>query len=181
MKINIIVAIDEKKGIGKNNQLLWHISEDLKRFKEITFGHPIIMGRKTYESIGRVLPNRTNIIITRDATYKVEGAIVCSSLEEAIDIAKKTEESSKKTQNHDSYFMIHNSDEDEVFIIGGGQIFKEALDKGLVDKLYLTVVKGDYDADTFFPDYKALFRKELAREDKKDEKYQYTFVDLQKV
>jgi dihydrofolate reductase len=199
--LSIIVAVDDKRGIGKkdnaaNKGMLWHISEDFKRFKALTTGHPIIMGRKTFEMIGRVLPNRTNIIVTRDTNYTFEGAIVVDSLEKAIEIGKKTEESriilrpraqdrgenqesSKENKDHDSYFMIHNSDEEEIFIIGGGQIFKEAMEKGVVDKLYLTLVKGDYGADTFFPEY-ADFTKEISREEKKDEQYEYTFLTLER-
>src|SRR5437868_15482904 len=123
--VSIIVAVDDKRGIGKDNDLLFKIPEDFKRMKELTSGHPIIMGRKTFESIGRVLPNRTNIIVTRDPAFQFEGAVVCSSLEEGLEKAKKAPGS------------------EEIFIFGGGQIFKEALEKGLIDRLYLTLVKGD--------------------------------------
>jgi dihydrofolate reductase len=140
-KISIIVATDEKRGIAKKASdsedgkygLMWHIPEELKRFKSITTGHPIIMGRKTYESMGRILPNRTNIIITRDPKYSVEGGVVVHSLEEAIEVAKTKEGS------------------EEIFVIGGGQIYEQSL--SLADKLYLTIVKGDFKADTFFPEY----------------------------
>src|SRR5258708_35493960 len=109
MRISIIVAIDSKNGIGRDNKLLWNIPEDLKRFKELTWGHPIIMGRKTFESIGRVLPYRTNIIVSRDPNYKVKDALVVHSLEEALEKAKMCAGST------------------ETFIIGGGQIFEQAL------------------------------------------------------
>src|SRR6266704_5195092 len=126
-RISIIVAIDEKRGIGKNNDLLFKIPQDFKRMKTLTNGHPLIMGRRTFDSIGRVLPNRTNIIVTRNNSFHVAGAIVCNSLEKA---------------------LKHAQDEnEEIFIFGGGQIFKEALEKGLIDRLYLTIVKGDSDAD----------------------------------
>ena len=92
MKISIIVAMDEKRGIGKNNDLLFRIPEDFKRFKQTTSGHPIIMGRKTFESIGRLLPNRTNIVVTSDKQKTISGAIVAHSLEEAIRKAKKKEQ-----------------------------------------------------------------------------------------
>ncbi len=194
MRIIIIVALDEKRGIGKNNGLMWNIPGELPRFKRITTGHPIIMGRKTFASIGRVLPNRTNIVITRDAKYKIEGAIIVNSLEKAIEVAKEIEESriknlpagrqgqesNNENKNHNSSFMIHNSDEEEIFIIGGGQIFKEALEKNLVDKLYLTLVQGDYHADTFFPEYKKQFPSITFKETKTEGEYTYTFQNRQR-
>lgn len=160
-RVSIIAAIDEKRGLGKDNDLLFKIPADFKRLQEVTTGHPIIMGRKTFESIGRVLPKRTNIIITRDSAYQVEGAIVVNSLEEGLEKAKQS------------------SGAEEVFIFGGGQIFKEALEKHIVDRLYLTKVKGDYGADTFFPDY-SQFTKEISREDHEEDGYTYTFLDLEK-
>src|SRR5690606_21968590 len=114
-QISIIVAIDENKAIGKNNQLLWHLPNDLKFFKTTTSGHPIIMGRKTYDSIGKPLPNRKNIIITRNKDLKIGGAEVYTSLSEALAGLKE---------------------ENEVFIIGGAEIYKQALP--LTDKVYLT-------------------------------------------
>lgn len=156
--ISIVCAMDEKRGIGKDNKLLWNIPPDLKRFREITSGHPIIMGRKTFESIGRVLPNRTNIIITRDQNYSVENAVVVHSLDEAI-------------------IKAQEADENEIFVIGGGQIFEQALP--LVDKLYLTLVKGDFGADAFFPDY-SVFSKKTFEEHHGDEQYEYTFLNLEK-
>jgi dihydrofolate reductase len=158
VRVSIIAAIDEKRGLGKDNDLLFKIPADFKRLKELTTGHTIIMGRKTFESIGRVLPNRTNIIITRDSNFKVEGAIVAHSLEEALE---------KSITEH------------EIFIFGGGQIFKEAIEKGLVDRLYLTVVKGEYGADTFFPDY-SQFTKVLNKEEYEEDGYKFTFLDLEK-
>ncbi len=171
IRISIIVAIDEKRGIGKNNDLLFKIPGDFKRMRSLTTGHPIIMGRKTFESIGRVLPHRTNIIVTRDPSYKVEGAIVAGSLEEAIKMANKEELDSR---------LRGNDSEGEIFIFGGGQIFKEALEKNLVDRLYLTIVQGDYGADTFFPDYSA-FTKVINKEEHESDGYIYTFLDLEKV
>nr|AIA15636.1 Dihydrofolate reductase [uncultured bacterium] len=157
-KISIIVAMDEKRGIGKENTLMWKIPGELKRFKEITTGHPIIMGRKTFDSIGRVLPGRTNIIITRDIHYVVDGAVVVHSLEEALKKAK-------------------GIDAEEIFVIGGGQIFQQALPQ--VDRLYLTLVQGDFSADTFFPDYSA-FTKKISEEQKEAENYKFTFLTLDK-
>ncbi|HSX08860.1 MAG TPA: dihydrofolate reductase [Candidatus Saccharimonadales bacterium] len=159
--ISIIAAIDDKNGVGKKNDLLFKIHEDFKRMKELTTGHPIIMGRKTFESIGRVLPNRTNIIITRDSSYKVEGAVVVHSLDEGLDIAKKSEGS------------------DEIFIFGGGEIWKQAIEKGVVDRLYLTIVEGDYGADTFFPDYSE-FTKIISEEKKEADGYRYNFLTLER-
>ena len=150
--------MDEKRGIGKDNSLMWKIPGELARFKQITMGHPIIMGRKTFESIGRVLPGRKNIIITRDGNYKVAGAEVVNSLEEALIQAK-------------------SGNTDEIFIIGGGQIFEQAL--SLTDRLYLTLVKGDFKADTFFPDYSD-FKKEISRKNSSSGEYKYTFLTFEK-
>lgn len=131
-KISIISAVGRNREIGKNNTLLWNLPEDLKHFKEKTSGHPVIMGQKTYESIGRALPDRTNIILSKEPNLKIDGCIVCDSIDEAIREARK-------------------HDDAEIFIIGGGSIYAQTI--GLADKLYLTLVDADYDADTFFPDY----------------------------
>lgn len=128
--ISIIVAIARNGVIGAGNSLIWHISEDLRRFKAITIGHPVVMGRKTYESIGRPLPNRTNVVITRQSDFKAEGCIVVHSLQEAIQRFAENE---------------------EVFIIGGGQIYAEALP--LAKRIYLTEVDADYEGDTYFPQW----------------------------
>jgi len=161
--ISIIVAIDEKRGIGKNNELLFRIPEDFKRLKEKTTGHPIVMGRKTYNSIGRPLPNRTNIVISRMNTVHSEKGDIkqAITLEDALEIAKKSPGS------------------DEIFIFGGGQIFKEALEKGFVDRLYITLVKGEYEADTFFPEYPE-FTKVREQENKEFNEYKFTFLTLEK-
>ncbi len=157
--ISIIAALSAiDRGLGKDNQLLWKISQDLKRFKELTSGHPIIMGRKTFESIGRPLPNRTNIIITRDTTYQKDGCITVHSLEEGIRKAREVEQQ-------------------ELFIIGGGEIYNQALP--LADKLYLTLIDEKKDADTFFPDY-TKFKKEVVREEHKEEELLYTFLILER-
>jgi dihydrofolate reductase len=133
-KLNLIVAFSENRAIGKDNDLLWYLPEDLKRFKTLTINKPIIMGRKTFESLPHKLPNRKHIVITRDVNYKIddEDIIITNSLNEVIntDIIKESEES---------------------FIIGGGEIYKQSID--LVDNMYITVVKGEYEADTFFPEY----------------------------
>lgn len=133
---SIIVAISENNGIGKDNDLLWYLPSDMKFFRKTTLGHCVIMGRKNYESIPekyRPLAKRTNIIVTRNANYKADGAVVKNSLEEALEFAKSENES-------------------EVFIIGGGQIYKEAMGKNVIDKMYITHVAKNYDADTFFPE-----------------------------
>jgi len=158
LKVSIICALSENRAIGKDNKLIWHISDDLKRFKSLTMGHPVIMGRKTYDSIGKSLPGRTNIIITRNMDFKARCCKVAGSLEEAIKIAKE-------------------KDNGEIFIIGGGQIFDQAI--GMCDKLYLTLVSGEYDGDTFFPDYKS-FKKKVSEEEKRDQGIAYKFIDLEK-
>lgn len=168
--ISIIAAIGEKRELGKDNKLLWHIPEDLRRFKVLTKGHAVIMGRKTYESIGKPLPDRLNIIITRDTSYTVQGAVVVHSLQEAM-------------QNTESRIKPclpagRNSElPAEIFIIGGGQIYKEALP--VADTLYLTIVQGSFQADTYFPDYSA-FTKVISKETKTSEEYTYTFLELRK-
>lgn len=157
VKISLIAAIASgNRAIGKNNRLIFHIPEDLKRFKKITSGHVVIMGRKTFESIGRPLPNRTNIIITRDPQYFVEGAMVVHSLEETLRQAQDIET--------------------EVFVIGGGQIYQQAI--GLADKLYLTIVEGNPDADTFFPDYSD-FKKVVFEESHQSDGLKYKFINLE--
>lgn len=158
--ISIIAAIGENRELGKNNKLLWHIPEDLKRFKKLTEGHVVIVGRKTFESIGKPLPKRTNIIITRDQLFEVKArnGYICPSLEEAIKLAKTKE---KK----------------EIFIIGGGSIYEQAIKYS--DKLYLTIVKGKYDADTFFPDYSE-FKKVVAESRRESSGYKYKFLELVK-
>jgi dihydrofolate reductase len=174
LKISIIVAMDEKRGIGKDNQLMWHIPGELPRFKQITMGHPIIMGRNTFESIGRVLPGRLNIVLSRNPNKQEEGISrdpnsplrFVFSLEQAVEIAKEWE-------------TKENNEKPEIFIIGGGQIFKEALDKRLVDKLYLTLVKGDFGADTFFPEYPE-FTRVISEQPMEGVGYKYTFVELEK-
>ncbi len=165
MKVSIIAAIDEKRGLGKNNDLLFKIPEDMKRLREITTGHPLVMGRKTFESLGRLLPNRTHIVITRDTlkieklAYHPEAVVV--SLEDGIDVGKKSDGG------------------DEVFIFGGGQVFKEAIEKGMVDRLYLTIVEGDYGADIFFPEYPE-FTKIVSEEKRESDGFKYKFLTLEK-
>ena len=166
--VSIVAAMDSKRGIGKNNDLLFRIPEDFDRMKKLTLGHPIIMGRRTFESIGRVLLGRTNIIITRDKLF--DPRKFCSSGNCDVLTAGSLEEALRQAQGKPG--------SDEIIIFGGGQIFKEAIEKGLVERLYLTVVEGDYDADTFFPDYRAF--KIVSKEDKSDQNYKYSFLTLKR-
>jgi dihydrofolate reductase len=129
--ISIIVAMDVNKVIGKDNQLPWHLPTDLAYFKRVTMGHPIIMGRKTHESIGRVLPGRENVILTRNRDYFAKGCTIIHSIEELIEW--------KNRQNV------------EVFVIGGAEIFKQTLP--ITDKLYITKIHHAFSGDTYFPDY----------------------------
>lgn len=155
--VSIIAAIGKNRELGKDNKLLWSIPEDMKRFRDKTRNHPVIMGRKTFESIGKVLPHRTNIVITRNRDFKAKDAYVFSSLEKAIDFAK-------------------TKDTKEIFIIGGAQIYTQALP--LADKLYLTLVDKEYPfADSYFPDYSE-FKKRLEEKKYKNEDISYSFIDL---
>ncbi len=154
--MSIIVAIGSSRELGKDNKLLWHIPEDMKRFKQLTYGHLVIMGRTTYESIGSKLPGRINIIVSHNKNYIAEGCIVAHSLDEAIEVAKANET-------------------EEFFIIGGGQIYAQVMN--LANKLYITVVDGNFEADTYFPDYSE-FKKVIAKKEGKDINYKYTFYDL---
>ena len=159
-KISLIAAIGKTtRAIGKNNQLLWKIPEDLQRFKKLTSGHPIIMGRKTFESIGRPLPNRTNIVVTRNKNFTANGCIIVNSLESALEKAGET-------------------NREEIFIIGGAEIYNRALP--LADKLYLTIVESDAEGDAFFPEYQKDFNKIIFKQEGISNGLKYTFLDLEK-
>ncbi len=161
MNLSIIVALSENNVVGINNQLPWHLSADLKRVKALTMGHHLIMGRKTFESIGRPLPGRTNVIITRNKDFKAEGCVTVSSLIEALEKAK---------------------DDTEAFIFGGGEVFREGLPK--VNKIYMTRIHRNFEGDTHFPELKSEEWKEISREDfNADEKnnYNYSFIDLVRI
>lgn len=132
MIISLIVAMDERGGIGKGNRLPWRLSTDLKRFRELTMGHHILMGRKTFESIGRPLPGRHTVIITRNRGLEVEGCSIAHSVDEALRFAEKRGET-------------------EAFICGGAAIFAQTIEEA--DRLYLTEVHAEVEADTFFPDW----------------------------
>lgn len=154
-EITIVVATGLKQEIGLNNKLLWHLPEDLKRFKAITSGGTIIMGRKTYESIGKPLPNRENIIITRNKTLKIPNCITVNSLDEAIDKATKS----------------------NVFVIGGEQIYNTAVSHKKVKKIMLTKIQKEYKADTFFP---KLTKEWVQTQESKQHQYDnlnYSYID----
>jgi dihydrofolate reductase len=157
--VSLIAALTKDRSIGSHGDLVVRISDDLKRFKALTMGNPIIMGRKTFESIGRPLPGRTNLVVTHNPNFQMTGVTVCSSLDEAIQKAS--------TENK------------EIFVIGGGQIYAQALPKA--DKLYLTLVESDAIGEIKFPDY-SQFKKVIAREDRTDEKtgLKYSWIDLER-
>lgn len=159
----MIAIISKNRGLGKDNKLLFHIPGELKRFKEITMGHPVIMGRKTFESLNRPLglPGRSNIIITHNSEYGNINAQIYHSLKHAI---KRI-----KAQQLPGY--------EEIFIIGGGQIYEQAMP--FADRLYLTLVDKDVDADTFFPDY-SQFTKVIEKEEHENDEFKYTFLTREK-
>ena len=163
--ISIIVATAFDGVIGKDNQLLWKLSADLKQFRLLTTGHSVIMGRKTFESIGRALPNRTNIVVSRQSNFvSVEGVLQANSLEKAIEIAKNADGN------------------EEIFIIGGGNIYEQALT--ITDKVYLTEVKTSIEGDTYFPKLNTEDWQEISRiSHQKDEKneYDFDFVELVRI
>jgi dihydrofolate reductase len=145
--LSLIVAFAKNNVIGLNNTLPWHLPEDLKRFKALTMGHHIIMGRKTYESLGRLLPGRATVIVTRNKHYQVEGALVAHSLADAIHLCKN---------------------DDEVFIIGGAELYIDGLK--LANQLYVTEIDLGVEGDAFFPVFNAMQWKEIQREAHKSEK-----------
>ncbi|MGO4707538.1 dihydrofolate reductase [Chryseobacterium sp. 2TAF14] len=150
----IVVAMGEKNEIGSGNQLLWHLPKDLKHFKDLTSGHPIIMGRKTYESIGKALPNRTNIVVSRKKDWFEEGILIVGSIKEAMKFAKKIDEN--------------------IFIIGGGNIYEQTME--IADRLEVTQVKANLEADTYFPKInEKIWKKTQEICHDKDEKNQYDF------
>ncbi|MEK7175607.1 MAG: dihydrofolate reductase [Patescibacteria group bacterium] len=165
MQISIIAAFGKNKELGLNNKLLWSLPDDLKRFKELTTGHIIIMGQKTYESIGRPLLNRKNFIISRDTSYQVDGCTVVNSLEEAFEKFEKEKQSPRSDLG---------ANKDEIFVIGGGEIYKLFLP--YANNLYLTEVEAELPADTFFPEFNLTEWKLLSEEfHPKDEKHKYSF------
>ncbi|MED4038593.1 dihydrofolate reductase [Niallia taxi] len=159
--ISLIVAMDDKQAIGVNNQLPWHLPEDLKYFKKVTTGHPIVMGRKTRDSIGRNLPNRENVILTRDKNYTCEGCTVLYSI--------------------DDFKKWQAEKDEEIFIIGGSEIFKETIE--ITDRLYITEISGEFEADTYFPEidwneWHVISENKGIRDEKND--YDYRFLVYEK-
>ncbi len=162
MNVSLIVAMDPHFGIGKNNDLLWHLPDDMKFFKDTTLGHVVIMGRKNWDSIPerfRPLSNRQNVVLSRNENFSLEDAAVYNSLETCLQALANKENTSK------------------IFIIGGGEIYKKALDLGVVNEMYITHVENDYEADTFFPKFDLeSWNKNLILSHPKDEKHESGFV-----
>ncbi|WP_286240399.1 type 3 dihydrofolate reductase [Neptuniibacter halophilus] len=167
MKLAMIVAQAKNRVIGVNNKLPWHLPEDLRYFKQVTMGKPIIMGRNTYDSIGRPLPGRTNIVITRQDDYAPQGVKVVKSLEAALELAE-------------SVALIDGAD--EAMVIGGAQIYAQALEKA--DRLYLTEVDAEIEGDAWFPEFARAQWQEIGREDfaaQGPNPYNYSFIVLDRV
>ena len=160
MVVSLIVAVSENKVIGKDNDLVWHLPNDMKLFRDTTKGHFVIMGRKNYESIPhkyRPLPSRTNVIVTRQDDYKAKGCLVVNSVEKAIEIAQK-------------------AGDKEPFVIGGGQIYKHAIENNLVDRIYLTRVHTEIDGDTYFDDLDDSWKLVHTDLHPSDEKHPFAFT-----
>jgi dihydrofolate reductase len=160
-RISFIVALGHNRVIGKDNDLLWHLPDDLKRFKKLTLGHPVIMGRKTWQSLPdkvRPLPGRTNIVVTRFEDYPADGAQVAHSFPEALSLAKDADGA------------------DEIFVIGGGELYRAALP--FASRLYLTIVDDPTPGTVFFPEYEQDFLSEVEREEHVDGNYRYTWLTL---
>ena len=157
-KVTIIAAIDENQVLGKDNQLIWHLPDDLKRFKRLTTGHAIIMGRKTFESLPKALPNRQNIVVTRNRDYSTEGITVCHSMEAAIESA---------------------GEDKQPFIIGGGQIYEQGLKFASI--IELTKIHAQFEGDVFFP--KINFKKwtEVKRQIIEHTDFDYSFITYNKI
>ena len=158
MIISLIAAMSKNRVIGKNNTMLWKLPQDMERFRKITSGKPVVMGRKTFESIGRPLPKRTNIIITHDKNYKQDGCIVVHSAGEALKAA---------------------SGSPEIMIIGGEQIFRKFLPRA--DRMYLTIIDENFEGDAYFPEYNKNDWKETFRKGHNRDGFNYVFVDLKRV
>ena len=161
MKIALIVAMDRKRGIGKNNDLMWHLPADMKFFKDTTIGHIVVMGRKNFDSIPdkyRPLADRENVILTRNTTFSAEGCVVVHSIEECMEV-------------------FGSENERTLFIIGGGEIYKLALDADIVQEMYITYIDKSYDADTFFPEFDPSdWSAETIRNKAKDAKHEAGFT-----
>ncbi|MFC3123304.1 type 3 dihydrofolate reductase [Agaribacter flavus] len=164
MKISMIAAMAKNRIIGKNNQMPWHLPADLRHFKMLTLGKPVVMGRLTYESIGKALPGRHNIVISRDPSYQLDDASTAQTIESALSLAS-------------------SDDVDEIMIIGGGTVYDAVLPKAT--HLHLTLIDAELDGDTAFPDYNTIAEWEVLSEEKHlaDDKnpYNYEFVSLARV
>ena len=162
-RIAAVVAIGRNRELGKDNKLLWHIPDDLRRFRALTKGHPIIMGRKTFESIegyvGGPLPERTNIVITRNPDWVYDGVVVARSLEEAVETASEI-------------------DNEVIHIGGGADLYRQALP--VIDKLYLTLIDAEAEADSFFPSYEKEFTKKVFEEECEWNGLKYKWIDLER-
>lgn len=165
MRLSMIAAMAHQRVIGKDQKMPWQLPADLAFFKKTTMGCPILMGRKTYESIGRPLPGRLNLVVTRNPTLQIDGCEVVTSLEDAMVVAQEK-----------------SGDSEEVFITGGSHLYRSFLEQA--DRLYLTMIDAELEGDTFFPDYSILKWQEIERvEHLADEKnaYNYAFVTLDRV
>jgi dihydrofolate reductase len=152
--IALVVAVADNGVIGRDNQLIWHLPDDLKHFKNLTLNHPIIMGRRTFEAIGRPLPKRRNIVVTRQADWQAEGCEATFSVPDALETARTTDE--------------------DIFVIGGGEIYRQALPAA--DTVYLTEVHHDFEGDVVFPDLSPLeWREENRERHEPDEQHAYAF------
>ncbi len=161
MKVSVIVAMAANRAIGLDNQMPWHLSADLKKFKQITMGSPILMGRKTFESIGRPLPGRKNIIISRNADYQQQGCEVFNSIDAAFAACSQL---------------------DEIFVIGGATFYQAVLERA--DLLYLTEIHKTFPADTYFPEFDLADWREIAREDIDNDPavdFSYSFLTLERI
>lgn len=161
MRVSLIVAMTPDRIIGRDGGMPWHLPADLKRFRELTMGHPMIMGRRTFESLGRILPGRRHIVITRNPGFKCSGVDVARSLDDALALA---------------------ADCDEIFVIGGAQVFREALP--LADRLYVTLIAADIKGDTFSPQFDKNAWGEVAREEcapGDDSPYPLTFLSFERM
>jgi len=159
--LSIIAAVGNNNVLGKNNKLIWYLPADLKRFKQITSGHYVIMGRKTFESLGKPLPNRTNIVITKNKNYKAKGCFVAHSLNEALKLAKA---------------------DNNPFILGGANVYQQAI--AVADVLDLTFVHHNFDGDVFFPEIDKTIWKETMHQNFKADtknKYNYSFVRFERI
>ncbi|WP_134683215.1 dihydrofolate reductase [Brevibacillus migulae] len=159
--ISLIFAMDRNRLIGKNNELPWHLPADLQYFKRITSGHTVIMGRKTYESIGKPLPNRKNLVITRDHTLKLEGCTICTSVSEVLETVGK---------------------EEEAFVIGGAEVYKQFLP--VADRMYITFIDESFEGDAYFPSYEEdqwkLIQSEQGIQDERNP-YEHRFTVWERV